>query len=103
MTAFAFVGLASQAEADLRAFEEQARAWPQVRSCHMLSGEVDFLVLGSRPVVPPQPSADAPVAVVQEFIRLRNIAREYDKLFEQAAATSIPVLNENRLRTLIGR
>lgn len=68
-----------------------------------LSGEVDFLVLGSRPVVPPQPSADAPVAVVQEFIRLRNIAREYDKLFDQAAATSIPVLNENRLRTLIGR
>lgn len=68
-----------------------------------LSGEVDFLVLGSRPVTPPQPGADAPVAVVQEFIRLRNIAREYDRLFEQAAATSIPVLNENRLRTLIGR
>lgn len=68
-----------------------------------LSGEVDFLVLGSRPVVPPQPDGGAPVAIVQEFIRLRNIAREYDRLFEQAAATSIPVLNENRLRTLIGR
>jgi hypothetical protein len=68
-----------------------------------LSGEVDFIVLGSRPVVPPQPDAAAPVAVVQEFIRLRNIAREYDRLFEQAASTSIPVLNENRLRTLIGR
>jgi hypothetical protein len=68
-----------------------------------LSGEVDFLVLGTRPVVPPQPPADASTALVQEFIRLRNIAREYDRLFEQAAATSIPVLNENRLRTLIGR
>lgn len=68
-----------------------------------LSGEVDFLVLGTRPVTPPQPDASAPVAVVQEYIRLRNISREYDKLFEQAAATSIPVLNENRLRTLIGR
>src|SRR5205823_10568572 len=45
VTAFAFVGLASQAEGDLRAFEEQARAWPQVRSCHMLSGEVDFILL----------------------------------------------------------
>src|SRR4051812_14052632 len=45
VTAFAFVGLASQAEADLRAFEEQALAWPQVRSCHMLSGEVDFILL----------------------------------------------------------
>lgn len=68
-----------------------------------LAGDVDFVVLGSRPVVPPQPDAAAPVPVVQEFIRLRNIAREYDRLFEQAASTSIPVLNENRLRTLIGR
>ncbi|MFT3683350.1 MAG: hypothetical protein QM783_00240 [Phycisphaerales bacterium] len=68
-----------------------------------LSGDVDFVVLGSRPVVPPQPDAAAPVAVVQEFIRLRNIAREYDRLFEQASSTSIPVLNENRLKTLIGR
>ena len=45
VTAFAFVGLSSQAEADLKAFEEQARAWPQVRTCHMLSGEVDFILL----------------------------------------------------------
>jgi DNA-binding Lrp family transcriptional regulator len=45
VTAFAFVGLSSQADADLRAFEEQARAWPQVRTCHMLSGEVDFILL----------------------------------------------------------
>jgi DNA-binding Lrp family transcriptional regulator len=44
VTAFAFVGLSSQAEADLKAFEEQARAWPQVRTCHMLSGEVDFIL-----------------------------------------------------------
>jgi DNA-binding Lrp family transcriptional regulator len=41
---FAFVGLASQAEADLRAFEEEVRNWPQVRSCYMLSGEVDFIL-----------------------------------------------------------
>ena len=44
LTAFAFVGLSSQAEADLRAFEAQARAWPMVRECTMLSGEVDFLL-----------------------------------------------------------
>ena len=42
--AFAMVGLNSQAEADLAAFEEQARAWPFVRECHMLSGEVDFML-----------------------------------------------------------
>ena len=36
--------LRSQAEADLRAFEELARGWPVVRECHMLNGEVDFIL-----------------------------------------------------------
>src|SRR5476651_1100918 len=36
---FVFVGLASQKDADLKAFEESARGWPQVRECYMLSGE----------------------------------------------------------------
>lgn len=44
ITMFASVGLASQAEADLLAFEEQVKAWPIVRECWMLSGEVDFLM-----------------------------------------------------------
>ena len=43
--AFAFVGLSSQAEGDLRAFEDEVRGWPQVRTCYMLSGEVDFILL----------------------------------------------------------
>ncbi len=41
---FAMVGLASQAKADLTAFEDKCRAWPLVRECHMLNGEVDFLL-----------------------------------------------------------
>ena len=41
---FAMVGLASQAKADLTAFEDRCRAWPLVRECHMLNGEVDFLL-----------------------------------------------------------
>ena len=41
---FAMVGLSSQAEADLSAFEERCRAWPLVRECHMLNGEVDFML-----------------------------------------------------------
>ena len=41
---FAMVGLQSQAEADLRAFEDRCRAWPLVRECHMLNGEVDFIL-----------------------------------------------------------
>ena len=44
VTGFVFVGLSSQKDADLRHFEESARAWPQVRECHMLSGEVDFIL-----------------------------------------------------------
>jgi len=42
--AFAMVGLHSQAEADLRAFENRVLAWPLVRECYMLSGEADFLL-----------------------------------------------------------
>ena len=41
---FAMVGLRSQAEADLSAFETRCRAWPLVRECHMLNGEVDFVL-----------------------------------------------------------
>ncbi len=41
---YAMVGLQSQAEADLSAFEERCRNWPLVRECHMLNGEVDFIL-----------------------------------------------------------
>ncbi|MGB2408443.1 MAG: Lrp/AsnC family transcriptional regulator, partial [Paracoccaceae bacterium] len=41
---FAMVGLQSQAEVDLREFEERCVAWPLVRECHMLNGEVDFML-----------------------------------------------------------
>jgi DNA-binding Lrp family transcriptional regulator len=44
VTVFAHVGLASQAEADLQAFEELVATWPQVRECYMLAGETDFLL-----------------------------------------------------------
>ena len=41
---FAMVGLDSQAESELVAFEERCRQWPLVRECHMLNGEVDFIL-----------------------------------------------------------
>ncbi|MDU9003126.1 Lrp/AsnC family transcriptional regulator [Sedimentitalea todarodis] len=41
---FAMVGLDSQAEAELSAFEALCRDWPLVRECHMLNGEVDFIL-----------------------------------------------------------
>ncbi|WP_136441741.1 Lrp/AsnC family transcriptional regulator [Pacificoceanicola onchidii] len=46
---FVMVGLQSQAEADLRAFEERCREWPLVRECHMLNGEVDFILKCAAP------------------------------------------------------
>ncbi|CAA7626998.1 Lrp/AsnC family transcriptional regulator [Magnetospirillum sp. SS-4] len=44
VTVFAHVGLNSQAEADLKAFEDLVKGWPEVRECHMLAGETDFLL-----------------------------------------------------------
>lgn len=41
---FAMVGLKSQAESDLSDFEERCQNWPLVRECHMLNGEVDFIL-----------------------------------------------------------
>ena len=41
---FAMVGLDSQAENELNAFEERCRQWSLVRECHMLNGEVDFIL-----------------------------------------------------------
>lgn len=41
---FAFIHLASQAEADLQAFQQQIRAWEAVRECWTLSGDIDFVL-----------------------------------------------------------
>lgn len=44
VTVFALVGLQSQAEPDLRAFEQLTLDWEEVRETHMLAGETDFLL-----------------------------------------------------------
>lgn len=44
ITAFAMVSLKSQAESDLRAFEQTVASLPEVRECHMLNGEIDFII-----------------------------------------------------------
>ena len=44
ITVFAMVSLKSQAEEDLRAFENHIKALPEVRECHMLNGEIDFIL-----------------------------------------------------------
>lgn len=44
LTVFALVGLHSQAESDLQAFELKVQEWPLVRECYMLNGEIDFIL-----------------------------------------------------------
>lgn len=44
ITVFAMVSLKSQAESDLRAFEQHIATLPEVRECYMLNGEIDFIL-----------------------------------------------------------
>jgi DNA-binding Lrp family transcriptional regulator len=44
ITVFAMVSLKSQAEEDLRGFEDHVKTLPEVRECHMLNGEIDFIL-----------------------------------------------------------
>lgn len=44
ITVFALVSLKSQAEEALRQFEDHMTSLPEVRECHMLNGEIDFIL-----------------------------------------------------------
>ena len=44
ITVFALVSLKSQAEDSLRQFEDHMKNLPEVRECHMLNGEIDFIL-----------------------------------------------------------
>jgi DNA-binding Lrp family transcriptional regulator len=44
ISVFAMVRLKSQAEEDLQAFEKHMADLPEVRECHMLNGEIDFIL-----------------------------------------------------------
>ena len=66
---FAMVRLHSQAEADLSAFESLCRAWPLVRECHMLNGEIDFIL---KCVAPDLSSFQS--FLTEELLRAENVA-----------------------------
>jgi DNA-binding Lrp family transcriptional regulator len=44
ITVFAQVGLSSQAETDLKAFETLIQSWPEVREANLVAGDVDYLL-----------------------------------------------------------
>ncbi len=67
-----------------------------------VSGDTDFLVLGTKPMLPPEPKPDDPAELIQRYLRIKRGVRKYDEMFDQAVQTGIPVLNQNRLFTLTG-
>jgi DNA-binding Lrp family transcriptional regulator len=69
VSAILMVGLKSQADADLRGFEEQVKAWPIVRECHMLNGQDDFIL---RCVAPDLAAFQA--FLTNEITRANNVA-----------------------------
>lgn len=66
---FAMVGLVSQAEADLSVFEERCRNWSLVRECHMLNGEVDFILKCVAPDL-----STFQTFLTEELLRADNVA-----------------------------
>ena len=70
ITVFAMVHLASQAEPDLKAFEDFVRAQPLVRECWMLSGEIDFIL---KCVAPDLKTFQAFVAELTAAPHVRNV------------------------------
>lgn len=67
-----------------------------------LAGDIDFLVLGEKPILPPRPSDGSPFEVVQQYMTLQQEVGKYDELYKSAQSTSVPILNQNRFMTLIG-
>ena len=70
VTVFAMVHLTSQAEADLKAFEDFVRKEPLVRECWMLSGEIDFIL---KCVAPDLKTFQAFVAELTAAPHVRNV------------------------------
>jgi DNA-binding Lrp family transcriptional regulator len=82
ITFFALVGLESQKEAVLRAFESEVVEWPEVRECHMIRGGGDFLLrlvardTAHENAVTSRLTAMAPVARVQTLQTIRTAKDE---------------------------
>jgi DNA-binding Lrp family transcriptional regulator len=95
---FAMVGLERQSEAELAAFEGRARDWPLVRECHMLNGEVDFLL---KCIAPDLPSFQS--FLTGELTAAENVASVKTSLVIRDAkdepGVPFPVLEERLARS----
>lgn len=80
------------------------REWGgEVIDGEQLTGDLDFLVLGVQPPVPPPLPTDASDAEYRAFMQARTAREVYDKLFNDAVEAQIPVLNWNRFQILTGQ
>jgi hypothetical protein len=73
-----------------------------VVSGELLPGDLDFLVLGMEPPLPPELRPNATEFQIDDWVRKRRAHERYHELFRQASEAQIPVLNANRFFILIG-
>jgi len=92
VTVFAMVHLTSQADADLKAFEEFVRAQPLVRECWMLSGEIDFIL---KCVAPDLKTFQAFVAELTAAPHVRNVKTSLT-LHNSKDAPMVPMETKSR-------
>jgi DNA-binding Lrp family transcriptional regulator len=83
LTAFAMVRLHTQAETELREFENLVLGWPLVREAYMLSGESDYMLKCAAPELTDFQefvlrvlTAAPNVASVKTFLTIRRAKRE---------------------------
>jgi hypothetical protein len=67
-----------------------------------LPGDLDFLVLGEMPPIPPQPPVNATEAQTRIWVNKRMARLQYEELYNRASEAQIPILNANRFFILIG-
>ena len=89
VTVFAMVSLKSQAGDDLTKFEELCSSWPLVRECHMLYGDIDFLLkcvspnlLTFQTFLTDELTATPNVANVRTSLQIRAVKEEAGVPFE---------------------
>jgi hypothetical protein len=94
-------GRPSEAEAEY--LRSQVIEWGgEVVTGDELPGDLDFLVLGVEPPLPPPLAGTASDLEIREYVIKREAHERYNALFSQAGEAQIPVLNDNRFFILIG-
>ncbi|MFM7051695.1 MAG: hypothetical protein ACKOYN_06135 [Planctomycetota bacterium] len=94
-------GKPTTAEAD--SVRARVREWGgEVVEGDALTGDLDFLVLGSQPAEPAPLPSDATETQTMAYTDARNARELYMSLFQAAADAEIPVLNWTRFESLTG-